>query len=104
MPSKFASRLLLAAAVLVTAGTAAAVTGVTGATAGTTSLPRLEAPGLHAAAAAAAQPAAAPTAAASSCDYHAVIPADRFKGIPVFNATQAAQPFLVRFFTTQGVI
>ena len=31
-------------------------------------------------------------------------PADRFKGIPVFNAAQAAQPYDVRFYTTQGVI
>ena len=102
MPTKFVSRFLLAAAVLVTAGTAAAVTGVTGATAGTTSLPRLDAPGLHAAADVAAT--AAPTLGPGACNYHAAIPADRFKGVPVFNATQAAQPFLVQFFTSQGVI
>jgi peptidyl-prolyl cis-trans isomerase B (cyclophilin B) len=54
----------------------------------------------------AAGPATAATASAApdACGYHAAIPADRFKGIPVFNATQAAQPYLVRFFTTQGVI
>src|SRR5579859_1054168 len=94
-----ASRLVLAAALALTAGTAAAVTSAAGATAGTTTLPRLDAPGLHTQ----AVPNAAPTAA-DSCGYQATIPADRFKGIPVFNATQAAQPFIVRFYTTQGVI
>jgi peptidyl-prolyl cis-trans isomerase B (cyclophilin B) len=94
-----ASRLLLAAAVAVTAGTAIAVTGVAGATASTSTLPRLDAPGLH------VQAAADPTpTSASTCGYHATIPADRFKGIPVFNAAQAAQPYIVRFFTSQGVI
>jgi len=38
------------------------------------------------------------------CGYQAAIPADSFKGIPAFNAIQAAQPFDVRFVTTQGVI
>src|SRR5579863_268366 len=99
MLTKRASRLVLAAALALTAGTAAAVSSVAGATASTTTLPRLDAPGLHTQ----AEPDAAPTAA-GSCGYHATIPADRFKGIPVFNATQAAQPFIVQFFTTQGVI
>ena len=99
MLTKRASRLVLAAAIAVTAGTAVAVTGMTGATASTTSLPRLDPPGLHVQAAS-ADPAAAP----SACGYHAAIPADRFKGIPVFNAAQAAQPFIVRFYTSQGVI
>jgi peptidyl-prolyl cis-trans isomerase B (cyclophilin B) len=99
MLTKRASRLLLTAAVAVTAGTAVAVTGMTGATASVSTLPHLDAP--HMRVQAAADP--APTAA-SSCGYHAVIPADRFKGIPVFNAAQAAQPFIVRFITTQGVI
>jgi peptidyl-prolyl cis-trans isomerase B (cyclophilin B) len=100
MPTKRASRLLLAAAIAVAAGTAVTVTSVAGATASTSTLPRLEAPGLHAQAASDATPTTAP----SSCNYHAVIPADRFKGIPVFNAVQAAQPFIVVFYTTQGVI
>jgi peptidyl-prolyl cis-trans isomerase B (cyclophilin B) len=99
MLTKRASRLLLAAAIAVTAGTAIAVTGVAGATASTSTLPRLDAPGLHAHAAADPTP-----TSASTCGYHATIPADRFKGIPVFNATQAAQPYIVRFFTSQGVI
>jgi peptidyl-prolyl cis-trans isomerase B (cyclophilin B) len=100
MFTKRASRLLLAAAIALTAGTAVTVTSVAGATASTSTLHRLNAPGLHVQAAA-SDPTAAPS---SSCGYHAVIPADRFKGIPVFNAAQAAQPFIVRFFTTQGVI
>src|SRR5580704_13991428 len=102
MLKKRASRLLLAAALALTAGTTVAVTGMTGATASTSNLPRLDAPGLHGQTA--ADPAATPTAAPGSCGYHASIPADRFRGIPVFNAAQAAQPFIVRFFTSQGVI
>jgi peptidyl-prolyl cis-trans isomerase B (cyclophilin B) len=102
MLTKRASRLLLAAVLALTAGTAVAVSGMTGATASTSTLPRLDPPGLHVQTA--ADPAATSTAAPSSCGYHATIPADRFKGIPVFNAAQAAQPFIVRFFTTQGVI
>jgi len=98
MRTKRASRLLLAAAIVVTAGAAATVASAVGATASSSSsAPGLNAPNLH------VQPAAAPTAA-SACGYVASIPADRFKGIPVFNATQAAQPFIVRFLTTQGVI
>jgi peptidyl-prolyl cis-trans isomerase B (cyclophilin B) len=96
---KRASALLAAAAIVVTAGTAITVTGVTGATASTPTLPRLDAPGLHVRTAADPAPTAAP-----NCGYVASIPADRFKGIPVFNAQQAAQPFIVRFYTTQGVI
>jgi peptidyl-prolyl cis-trans isomerase B (cyclophilin B) len=101
MLTKRASRLLLAAAIAVAAGTAVAVSGVTGATASTSPLPGLNPPGLHVPAVTAD---ATPTAAPSTCGYHAVIPADRFEGIPVFNAAQAAQPYIVRFFTTQGVI
>ena len=100
MLTKRASRLLFAAALAVTAGTAVAVTGMTGATASTSNVPRLDAPGLHVQAGAAAIPTAAP----SSCGYQASIPADRFKGIPVFNAAEAAQPFDVQFYTNQGVI
>jgi peptidyl-prolyl cis-trans isomerase B (cyclophilin B) len=96
MLHKRASRLLLAAAVALAGSTAAAVTA-SGATASTPTQPRLNAPGLHVRAAAA-------PAAATACGYHAVIPADRFKGIPVFDPAQAAQPFIVKFYTTQGVI
>jgi peptidyl-prolyl cis-trans isomerase B (cyclophilin B) len=99
MLHKRAPRLLLAAATMIAAAagsTAAAVTA-SGATASTPPLPGLGAPGLHVRAAAA--PAAAP-----ACGYQAAIPADRFKGIPVFDPAKAAQPFIVRFYTTQGVI
>jgi peptidyl-prolyl cis-trans isomerase B (cyclophilin B) len=98
MPMKRVFRPLLVTATLA-AAVAATAAGVTasGATASTPAPPRLNAPGLHARAAAA--PAAGP-----ACGYHAVIPADDFKGIPVFNAARAARPFLVRFVTTQGVI
>ena len=101
MPTKRASRLLLAAAIAVAAGTAVTVTSVAGATASTSPLPGLNPPGLHVQAVTAD---ATPTSAPSACNYHAVIPADRFKGIPVFNAAQAAQPYIVVFYTTQGVI
>ena len=97
MLTKRASRFLFAAAIAVTAGTAATVASAAGATASPASRPGLNAPNLR------VQPAAAPTAV-SACGFQAAIPADRFKGIPVFNAAQAAQPFIVRFFTTQGVI
>ena len=100
MLTKRASRLLLAAALAVTAGTAVAVTSMTGATASTSSSPGLNPPGLHVPVAADATPTVAP----AKCGYQAAIPADRFKGIPVFNAAQAAQPVIVRFFTNQGVI
>jgi peptidyl-prolyl cis-trans isomerase B (cyclophilin B) len=99
MLPKRASRLLLAAAaaaVAIAGSTAAAVTA-SGATASTPPLPRLGAPGLH-------MRAAAASAATGACGYQAAIPADRFKGIPVFDAAKAAQPFIVRFYTTQGVI
>jgi peptidyl-prolyl cis-trans isomerase B (cyclophilin B) len=89
-----ASAILVATAV--TAAGAAASTANVGA-ASARPLRHLDAPGLHVRSVGKA-------AAADPCDYHAVIPADRFKGIPVFNATQAAKPYDVKFFTTQGVI
>jgi peptidyl-prolyl cis-trans isomerase B (cyclophilin B) len=104
MLKKRSSRLLAATAI---AGTALAVTlaGVTasGATASVSgrsaSSPLLlNAPNLHARA---ATPGAAE---ATACGYHAEIPYDSFKGIPVFNAAQAAQPYIVLFFTNQGLI
>src|ERR1700722_10217561 len=103
MPRKHLSRLVLITATLVAAATGVTVAGVTSSGATTASaptLPRLDAPGLHPQAA----PDATATAPANSCGYQAAIPADRFKGIPVFNATKAAQPYTVKFFTTQGVI
>jgi peptidyl-prolyl cis-trans isomerase B (cyclophilin B) len=99
--SKRASRLLLATAALVTAAaavTAVSVTASGASTASTPPLPGLHAPNLHVRAAAAAP------RTADACGYHAVIPADRFKGIPVFDPAKAAQPYDVRFHTTQGMI
>jgi peptidyl-prolyl cis-trans isomerase B (cyclophilin B) len=100
MLGKRAPRLLLAAAAIVTVATAVTAASVTASatTASTRTLPRLDAPGLHARAAAAAP------AATDACGYHASVPADRFKGIPVFDAARAARPYLVRFVTTQGTI
>ena len=99
MLKKRVSRFLLATATLVTAAAAVTAVGVTtsgATTASTPTLPRLNAPGLHAQ--------AAPATTTDACGYHAAIPADRFKGIPVFNAAQAAKPYIVKFYTTQGVI
>jgi peptidyl-prolyl cis-trans isomerase B (cyclophilin B) len=44
------------------------------------------------------------TALQPGCGYTAAIPADRFKGIPVFNAAAAARPYVARLITTQGLI
>ena len=99
--SKRASRLLLTAAALVTAAaavTAVSVTASGASTAGTHAPRGLHAPNLHVRAAAGAP------GTADTCGYHAVIPADRFKGIPVFDPVKAAQPYDVRFHTTQGMI
>jgi peptidyl-prolyl cis-trans isomerase B (cyclophilin B) len=101
MFKKRASRLLLAMATAVTAVgavTAVSVSASGASVAGTPALPGLNASGLH------VRSAAAAPAATDACNYHATIPADRFKGIPVFDATQAAKPYDVRFFTTQGII
>src|SRR5215469_6626427 len=98
---KRVSRLVLTTAAIVTAAaavTAISVTASGASTAGTRALHGLHAPNLHLRAAAAA---AGP---ADACGYHAAIPADRFQGIPVFNPAQAAQPFDVKFHTTQGII
>jgi peptidyl-prolyl cis-trans isomerase B (cyclophilin B) len=95
-----ALRLLLVAAVVVAAATAVAAVGTTASRATPSSihiLSRLDPPNLHSRAAAA-------SGATDACNYHAQIPADRFKGIPVFDAAQAAQPYDVRFITTQGII
>jgi len=92
------SRVLLASATAATAVAGLTFAGVTasGASPGS-SLPGLSAPGLH-------TEAAAKATAADACGYTAQIPADRFKGIPVFDAAKAAQPYDVRFYTSQGII
>jgi peptidyl-prolyl cis-trans isomerase B (cyclophilin B) len=100
MPNKRPSRLLLAAVAVIAAVTAVAAVSVTASGAsGTSARPGLNAPELGARAATAAAP-----TATDACGYHASIPADRFKGIPVFDAARAARPFDVRFITTQGII
>jgi peptidyl-prolyl cis-trans isomerase B (cyclophilin B) len=43
-------------------------------------------------------------ATTSGCVYSPIKPADSYKGIPPFNAKSAAKPFLVKLYTTQGVI
>jgi peptidyl-prolyl cis-trans isomerase B (cyclophilin B) len=91
------SRFMLAAVVAVTA-----VIAVTVSASGASSPPAR--PGLNAPNLGARTVAPAASTATDQCGYHASIPADSFKGIPVFNATQAAQPFDVRFVTTQGII
>ena len=95
------SRVLLATATAATAVTGITLAGVSASGAQTGHpLPGLNAPGLHLQAATPAKPATA----ADACGYHYQIPADRFKGVPVFDAAKAAQPYIVRFFTSQGVI
>jgi peptidyl-prolyl cis-trans isomerase B (cyclophilin B) len=98
---KRVSRWLLTTAAVVTAAAAVAAVSIpaSGAsTAGGPTLPGLDAPGLH------AQAGATAPGPADACGYHAAVPADRFEGIPVFDAARAAQPFDVRFITTQGTI
>jgi peptidyl-prolyl cis-trans isomerase B (cyclophilin B) len=90
------SRFLIAAAVVVTAVTGVSVTASVASNGPVRA--GLNAPDLHV-----RKAAAAPTAT-DPCGYTASIPADRFKGIPVYNAAQAAKPFNVRFITTQGII
>jgi peptidyl-prolyl cis-trans isomerase B (cyclophilin B) len=101
MLKKRASRLLFTTASIITA--AAAVTAVSVSASGASlasapALPRLNAPNLH------VRAAAGTPGPADACGYRAAIPADRYQGIPVFNAAQAAKPFDVKFITTQGII
>jgi peptidyl-prolyl cis-trans isomerase B (cyclophilin B) len=41
---------------------------------------------------------------ANSCGFVRAIPADNYKGLPNYTAAKAKRPFIVRMFTTQGVI
>ncbi|WP_441250695.1 peptidylprolyl isomerase [Kitasatospora sp. McL0602] len=52
---------------------------------------------------AAAAPATSP-APAASCTYTPAVPADNFKGIPVFDAKKAARPYSATLSTSQGAI
>jgi len=47
---------------------------------------------------------AAAPAAADACGFVPAVPADRFKGIPVFDAARAARPYHATLVTTQGLI
>jgi peptidyl-prolyl cis-trans isomerase B (cyclophilin B) len=42
--------------------------------------------------------------ASNECGFVNVVPYDRYKGIPNFTPARAAQPFIVRMYTTQGLI
>ena len=108
-----ASRVLLGAATAVTAMAAITFVGVSASGASTgASLQTLNPPNMHApvtqlapeVADTTTTTATPTTTAAPDCNYHAEIPADRFKGVPVFNAAEAAQPYIVNFYTTQGTI
>jgi peptidyl-prolyl cis-trans isomerase B (cyclophilin B) len=44
------------------------------------------------------------TAAADACGFVPAVPADRFKGIPAFDAAKAARPYHATLVTTQGLI
>jgi peptidyl-prolyl cis-trans isomerase B (cyclophilin B) len=44
------------------------------------------------------------TSTTDGCGFVAAVPADRFKGIPVFNAAEAAQPYTAKLHTDQGLI
>ena len=103
------TRVLVAAATALTAtaGITLATVTTSGATAGPT-LPGLNPPGMHTAATQTSKASktskTSKTSAADACGFHYQIPADRFKGVPVFDPVKAAQPYIVRFYTTQGVI
>jgi peptidyl-prolyl cis-trans isomerase B (cyclophilin B) len=86
-------RPVLALAVV---GTFAAVTGLVSASASPSSQ------SLDIQKAAPAQARAA--TAADPCGYTAAVPADRFKGIPTFDAAKAAEPYSATLITTQGAI
>ena len=51
-----------------------------------------------------ARTARAATPAPAGCGFVASVPADRFKGVPVFNAAEAAQPYTVKLHTDEGLI
>ncbi|WP_030271622.1 peptidylprolyl isomerase [Streptomyces sp. NRRL B-24484] len=54
--------------------------------------------------AAVAQPATTGATAAAACTYTPAVPADNFKGIPVFDAKKAAKPYSATLRTSQGAI
>lgn len=52
----------------------------------------------------AAQAAAPTTAGDGKCGFTNVVPYDRYKGLPPYTAKQAARPFVIKMYTTQGLI
>jgi len=61
-------------------------------------------PASGSAAGSAAGPVTVRAQAAAGCGFTPAVPADRFKGVPVFNAAQAARPYTAKLHTDQGVI
>ncbi|MFI9649985.1 peptidylprolyl isomerase [Streptomyces sp. NPDC052040] len=53
---------------------------------------------------AAARPAVADATPTATCTYTSAVPADHFKGIPVFDAKKAAKPYRATLRTSQGAI
>ncbi|MFJ7905095.1 peptidylprolyl isomerase [Streptomyces sp. NPDC096198] len=53
---------------------------------------------------AAARPAVADATPTTTCTYTSAVPADHFKGIPVFDAKKAAKPYRATLRTSQGAI
>jgi peptidyl-prolyl cis-trans isomerase B (cyclophilin B) len=100
-----ASRVLLVAGTAVAAAAAIAFAGVSASGASpsnpSSSARELNPPGLHVPV---TPDTTAPPTTGPGCNYHYQIPADRYKGVPVFNAAKAAQPYIVKFYTTQGTI
>ncbi|MFF4530171.1 peptidylprolyl isomerase [Streptomyces sp. NPDC001407] len=52
----------------------------------------------------AAAAAPAPPAQTTACTYTPAVPADKFKGIPVFDAAKAARPYKATLRTSQGAV
>ena len=50
------------------------------------------------------KPAATKPADNAACVYTSAVPADRFKGLPTFDAVKAAQPYNARLITDEGLI
>ena len=63
-----------------------------------------QASGIGPASGSAAGPVTVRAQAAAGCGFTPAVPADRFKGVPVFNAAQAARPYTAKLHTDQGVI
>ncbi|HLK01201.1 MAG TPA: peptidylprolyl isomerase [Streptosporangiaceae bacterium] len=93
-------KLRVSRMLLIGAATLAAITGVTFASVTASNAsggPTLNPPNMHATSTTA-------PADAGTCGYHFQIPADRFKGVPVFDPQVAAQPYVVKLHTTEGTI